>query len=110
MNKSLLIQGLIILLVWSSPFWLDWKLIFLGIFVYYLQLIIFKEDILTKTNFKTKQRGEMTFYSFLLEKIGLNLDRKRMQMIADYIFPWLILLVAYYLQTILNLNVLLKIY
>jgi len=97
-NGSLWIQFMVILILWSSPFWASWKLILAGVFIYYLQLIIFKEDLLTKRNFNTKQRGEMTFYSFILEKIGIKIDRKRMQLIADYIFPWVIFGVAYYLQ------------
>ena len=103
---SLFIQSIIIILVWSSPFWLDWKLILAGIFIYYLQLIIFKEDFFTKRNFNTKKRGEMTFYSFVLEKIGINIDRKRMQLIADYIFPWIILLIAIIWQILLHKKVL----
>ena len=99
---SLFIQFLLIILVWSSPFWLDWKLIFIGIFIYYFQLIILKEDFFTKRNFNTKERGEMTFYSFILEKIGINIDRKRMQLVSDYIFPWVIFAVAYYWQIFLE--------
>jgi len=101
-KSSLFTQFIVILLVFSSPFWLDWKLILVGIFVYYLQLIVLKEDILTKRNFNTKERGEMTFYSFVLEKIGFNIDRKRMQLIADYLFPWIIFAVAYHWQNILG--------
>ena len=99
---SLFFQFLLIVLVWSSPFWLSWKLILAGIFIYYLQLIVFKEDFFTKRNFNTKGRGEMTFYSFVLEKIGINIDRKRMQLISDYIFPWIIFAVAYYWQIFLE--------
>jgi len=99
-RTGLFVQFLLIVLVWSSPFWLSWKFIVLGIFVYYLQLIIFKEDFFTKRNFGTKARGEMTFYSFILEKIGINIDRKRMQLISDYLFPWIILAIAYYLQIV----------
>jgi len=104
---SLFAQFIVILLVFSSPFWFDWKLILVGIFVYYLQLVIFKEDILTRRNFNTKERGEMTFYSFILEKIGFNIDRKRMQLTADYFFPWIILAVAYYWQNVLGKIILL---
>ena len=99
---SLFLQFIVIVLVWSSPFWLSWKLILAGIFIYYIQLIVFKEDFFTKRNFNTKERGEMTFYSFILEKIGININRKRMQLIADYIFPWIIFAVAYYWQIFLK--------
>lgn len=99
---SLFIQFILIVLVWSSPFWLSWKLILVGVFIYYLQLIVFKEDFFTKRNFNTKKRGEMTFYSFVLEKIGINFNRKRIQLIADYIFPWIFFAVACYWQIFLG--------
>ncbi len=104
---SLFFQFILILLVWSSPFWVEWKLIFVGILAYYVQLIIFKEDLLTRRNFATKIRGEMTLYSFVLEKMNIGIDRKRMQLIADYIFPWVILAIAYYWQVFLGRIILL---
>ena len=99
-KTGLSVQFLLIVLIWSCPFWLSWKFIVSGIFFYYLQLIILKEDFFTKRNFGTKVRGEMTFYSFVLEKIGINIDRKRMQLISDYLFPWIILAIAYYWQIV----------
>jgi len=101
-KNRLFLQFIFILLAWASPFYLNWKLILAGIFIYYLQLIVLKEDFLTKGNFSTKERGEMTFYSFILEKIGINIDRKRMQLIADYLFPWVIFIIALYWQRILE--------
>ena len=99
---SLFFQFILIVLAWSSPFWLSWNFILVGIFVYYFQLVIFKEDFFTKRNFNTKERGEMTFYSFVLEKVGIKINRKSMQLISDYIFPWVILFIAYYWQVSLG--------
>lgn len=100
---SLFLQFVLIVLAWSSPFWLDWKFIIIGISVYYIQLIMFGEDFFTRRNFNTKKRGEMTFYSFILEKVGFCVNRKKMQSIADYIFPWIILIVALFLQGFISL-------
>lgn len=104
MNKSKKItiwaQAILIILCWVSPFFLNWKLILLGILVYYLQIILLKEDFFTRINFSSKERGEITFYSYILEKIGIKIDRKRMQLAADFIFPWVILLIAMYRQKI----------
>ena len=107
---GLFIQGLLILLVLSSPFWLDWKLVVVGIILYFLQLIFFKEDLMTKTNFKTKERGQMTFYSFILEELGIFISRKRIQMIADYLLPWALFGFAYFWQEVLNKSILIRIY
>lgn len=98
---TLWIQAILILLCWTSPFFLDWKLILMGILIYYIQLVFLQEDFMTKKNFGTKKRGEMTFYSFVLEKIGIRINRKKMQLTADLIFPWVIFLMALYWQKLI---------
>jgi len=87
------IHIVILILLWSALFWLDWKLIILGIIIYYIQLIFFGNCLLTKIEFKEKER-EMTMYAFLLEKAGFNFQRKTIKFLADYIFPYIILFIA----------------
>ncbi len=82
-----------ILAIWSSPFWLSWKLIVLGIGLYYLQLLLMGDCVLTKWQFSTTER-EITFYSHVLEKMSFNFDRQRVRFVADYIMPWIILVIA----------------
>ena len=91
----------LIILIWASPFFINWKIIVFFIFLYYLELFIFGDCIITKKQFKTKKR-EMTFYSFLLEKTGFNFSRKKIRYLADYIFPWLILAIALVWQLVLK--------
>jgi len=92
---------LIIILLWVSPFLFNWRLIILGIFLYYLQLMIFGNCILTKMEFKQKKR-EITMYSFVLEKLGFNVNRGKIVLLADYVFPWVILLISLVYQVVLN--------
>jgi len=66
---------ILIILLWASPFWLSWKLIILAIVLYYLQLLVFKDCILTKAQFGEKKRST-TFYWYYLTKLGFRLDRK----------------------------------
>ena len=84
---------LIILAIYSSPFWVDWKIIAVGIGVYYLQLILFKNCILTTLQFNEKER-DTTFYSYYLTKLGFNINKTKLRLFLDYIMPWLILAVA----------------
>jgi len=91
------IHLIIILFLWASPFLLNWKIIVLGIIIYYLQLLIFGDCVLTRKQFKTNHR-EMTLYTHVLEKIGFNVNRKLMVFLADFIFPWVILGISLVLQ------------
>ena len=84
---------ILIILAWMSPFFISWKIILLFILLYYLQLIIFGDCIITRKQFKSKNR-EMTFYSFVLERAGFNFSRNKIRYLADYVFLWLILLIA----------------
>lgn len=97
---------ILIILIWSSPFWLNWKFILFFIFLYYLQLIILKDCILTKAQFETKKRG-VTFYWYYLTKLGFNLNKEKVRFIVDYIFPWVILTIALICQIIFKIKLLL---
>lgn len=96
---------ILIVLLWTSPFWLSWKLILAGIFVYYLQLIIFKDCILTKAQFETKKRST-TFYWYYLTKLGFKLDKEKVRFAADYYFPWIILGISLVWQVLFKFNIL----
>jgi len=88
---------ILILLVWTSPVLLSWKIIFLFIILYYFQLFVFGDCILTKRQFKTKKRSE-TFYSYYLEKLGLRINKEKLVFFLDYVLPWLLLVIAYVVQ------------
>jgi len=84
---------LLILAIWSSPFWMPWKLIILGIALYYLQLLLVGDCILTKRQFESPKR-EMTFYAHLLEGLGFHFNRRKVRLVADYVMPYIILGIA----------------
>lgn len=79
--------------IWASPFILSWKLIVVGIFLYYLQLLIIGDCILTRQQFLSAKR-EVTFYSYYLEKFGIRFERREVRIVADYIMPPVILGIA----------------
>ncbi|MBU0964618.1 hypothetical protein KKC06_06280 [Patescibacteria group bacterium] len=99
----IVLHFLVIIILWSSPFLFRWPLIILGIIAYYLQLIFIGDCILTRQQFDVKKRS-ITFYYFLLKKIGFNPSQYRVRFASDYIMPWIILGIAFIWQIILNKN------
>ena len=84
---------MVVIFMWSSPFYLSWKIILVFILLYYLQLFLFGDCILIKKQFNTKKR-EMTIYTQILENFGFKVNRKTLVFISDYVFPWIILIFA----------------
>ena len=86
-----------IVFIYASPFVLSWKIIAIFIILYYAQLFIFGNCILTPLQFGPGPREE-TFYSHYLEKSGIRVNRKKLVYILDYVIPWAILLMALWWQ------------
>jgi hypothetical protein len=102
------IHLILIIALWTSPFWLDWKLIIFGGILYSVQLMIFGDCILTRKQFGTKKRG-ITFYYYYLKKMGFNVSSEGVRKFADrYSFP-IILITAIIIQEVLNFKVFFKI-
>jgi len=95
------IHGLIILLIWLSPFLFHWLGILIGIALYVVQIIIVGDCILTRKQFGVKKRGP-TFYYYLLVKLGFHPDMQRVRWISDYIMPVIIFLLAMMWQVVLH--------
>jgi hypothetical protein len=87
-----------ILLIWASPLLIRWWIILIGIGLYFLQLLIWGDCILTRAQFETKNKRGPTFYYYLLTKLGFKPDMQRVRWIADNIMPWVILGLALILQ------------
>ena len=102
-SRIIWLHGLIILLIWLSPFLFRWPIIIIGIIVYYLQLIIFGDCILTLKQFNVKRRS-VTFYYYILVKMGFKLNMYHVRFIADYIMPWIILGITLLWQIIFNIQ------
>ncbi len=91
------IHGIVIILIWVSPFLFHWLLAVIGIVLYYLQILFLGDCVLTRRQFDVKKRG-VTFYYFILTKLGLKPDMYRVRFVADYIMPWIILCIALLFQ------------
>ena len=92
----------LILCAYSSPFWLDWRLILFGILLYYAQNMISGGCILTKAQFGSNQEG---FYYHYLKKLGLRLDQRQTNFVVDYVIPVIILSVAILCQEVFGKRV-----
>lgn len=105
-----LAHTLLIILAWASPFYLDWKIILIGIFIISIQELIFKGCILTNLQFnkKIKAKSDNTMYYFYLEKIGFKPNKKKIKFLARYIFPLIILILAIIWQILLNHSPIIK--
>ena len=84
---------LIIILVWSSPFWLNWRIILIFLFLYYLQLITVGNCIINVKQFNTRDREE-NIYGFILERMGFKINKRIVANVVDFIAPWIILSIA----------------
>lgn len=106
-----LFHTILIILAWASPFYLDWKLILTGEIIISLQNILFGGCTLTNLQFnkKVKAKSDNTMYSYYLQKSGFKPNKKRIQFLARYIFPLLILLFAIIWQIILKHSSIIKI-
>ena len=89
---------IIILAIWTSPVWLPWYLVLAGVLLYYLQLVLFGDCVLSMGQFNTRAR-ERTFYQHYLEKMGVKVDGRRLVIFLDYVLPWLLVGAAYVIQT-----------
>ena len=96
-----LLHLVIIIFVYISPFILDWKIILILIAIYYLQLIVFGNCVLTIKQFKERTR-DTSFYSHVLNKLGFYPNKKTVRIIVDYYIPWIILLIAFVWQIALD--------
>jgi len=78
----------LVLLAWCSWFLFNWIILVIGAGLYYLQLKIFGNCVLTKAQFKDK---EASFHDYILRKIGIKFNPKKMIFFTDYLFPLTIL-------------------
>lgn len=99
-TKTLIVtHTVIILLAYSSPFWLDWKLVLLGVALDYIQIIVAGGCVLSLAQFDDKQ---MTFHEWYLRKLGIRVNRPKFNFVLRYIVPLVILAAAVLFQVVAN--------
>lgn len=94
------IHIVILTIIYSCPFWVDWRIILVGIFTCYLQWWLCGGCILTRRQFEgTKER--ITFHWYYLSKLGFRFSQKNVDRCVDYFVPWFLLAMAYIWQVVL---------
>lgn len=102
---------IVALLAFLSFLWLDYKLIVVGILIYWLQILIFGACVLSIAQFKTKESTFLGYYlNMLLNKLKLKkLTIKQQKIVFRYIEPAIIMIFAIILQIVLKWKPLFKI-
>jgi hypothetical protein len=86
----------LIVVALSSPFWLSWKFIFLGIVLLQLQWVILDGCYLTQL--EAGKDEDVTFWYLYLVKVFPKLNKRRVKVTVRYFIPILLLVVAFLLQ------------
>lgn len=101
----IILHVIVILLAYSAPFWLDWRLVAVGVVLNYIQIVIFKGCVLSLAQFEDKKQ---TFHEWYLRKFGLKPNRNVLNFILRYIIPFVLLGIAIVYQLIFKIHVLVQ--
>ncbi len=85
-----------IILAYSSPLWLDWRVITLGIIILQIQFIVFEGCILTQI--EAGKDKDMTFGYYYLSKAFPSLNKIKTKFFIRYVISAVIFLTAFILQ------------
>lgn len=72
---------LVLILGWAGPFLIDWRIMVLGYLAVQIQFIFFKRCLMNDGH-DLAVDDDATFYSFLLEAVGINVPRKPIKRIV----------------------------
>ncbi len=94
-----LILHVVVLLLWyTSPFYLPWYVVVLTVLAYYLQNIFLHKCILTMGQFGNADDG---FYYHYLIKAGFHPDEKKLNYFLDYVIPPVLIGFAFIYQLVI---------
>lgn len=96
---TLVAHLVVIILSWTSPFWISWQWVLVGVVVYIIGGKYLGYCPLTKCQFKSVQKG---FYEYYLSKWGVKLTHNQFTVLARYVFPLVIALLAIVWQVLLS--------
>jgi len=102
MKKNTLVatlHSLIMILAYTSPFWLDWKLIIAALVLYYIQIWIFGGCVLTYAQYsKWNETFSGRSIIWLGERFGLRFSMKGVKHFLDWLpLAYIIIALTYQL-------------
>jgi hypothetical protein len=96
----------LIVLFWLLPFLVNWKLVLLSVFLYYVNHYLWKATYglcpLTMIEFKTKNPKASVWVYYLNKYTSLKVDKKRLHFVLFRIVPPTILVVSLVWQILLG--------
>ena len=91
----------ILLALWyTSPWYLDWRIVVGSVLLYHLQLYFAKGCLLTTGQFGRNNEG---FYYYYLRRFGFHPKKKILNFILDFVIPGAMIVLAIILQVLLPL-------
>ena len=94
---------IVIIFAYSAPFWLDWRLVFVGVILNYIQILVFKGCVLSHAQFEDKKQS---FHEWYLRKLGFKPNRRVLNFVLRWVIPFVLLGLAYIFQVVLGIDVL----
>ena len=101
------IHLLVLMAIYSSPFWLNWVVILILMTLCHFQFRVFGTCILTIMEFGNNEqqptdRRVTSFHEYYLAKMGIRISRQKMDVILNIIVPALLILTALLWQVALK--------
>lgn len=96
-NKIAFLHVLIILALYTSPFWLDWRLIIVYWLLNWLQVQMLGGCVVSQLQFKDKHEG---FYRHYINKYfpKNKITGKELTVALDYVLPAILVIIGYIVQ------------
>ncbi|MEO6761711.1 MAG: hypothetical protein ABI220_05080 [Candidatus Saccharimonadales bacterium] len=101
-SAVIILHIIVILLAYSAPFWLDWRLVIAGVIVYYIQIFTIGGCVLSHAQFEDKKQS---FHEWYLHKIGFTVNRTILNVILRYVTPPALVGLALAFQVLLSIKV-----
>jgi hypothetical protein len=88
----------LILAAFSSPFWLDWRIILAAVILLHVQWQVLGGCYLTQL--EVGKESEATFYSHYLAKVFTHVDTQKVKFVTQTVLPVVVLGVAIIIQNL----------
>ena len=104
-----LLHLLVILLAYSSPFWLDWRLFTIGLTLYYLQVLVFKKCVLTYAQYGTFHDSfSARLFIRAFKYFGFKPKKQAVKLALDFYLPLFLILINVVWQLVMKIPVLIS--
>lgn len=91
---------LIVLLAYSSPIWLDWRWVAVGIILNWLQIAFFGGCVLSILQFKENR----SFHVWYLKTLGLPVNEQKLDRFLRRYMPFIVVAIALLVQLAFSLK------